>query len=99
MTTTYCGHDFFAYSVLYSFTFSYPQVDNALDSVANPIYCASMPATFYAVAEDALVLPPDHRLPLARKLVDSVQLEPDPGAPCKHTPICCERIKQCRETR
>jgi hypothetical protein len=29
MTTTYCGHDFFEYPILYKFTFSYASVDNA----------------------------------------------------------------------
>lgn len=39
-----------------------------------------MPATLDAVAHDALVLPPEQRLALARRLLDSVDLEPDPGA-------------------
>ena len=39
-----------------------------------------MPATLDAVAQDALVLPPDQRLALARQLLDSVDLEPEPGA-------------------
>jgi putative addiction module component (TIGR02574 family) len=39
-----------------------------------------MPATFEAVAHDALVLPPEQRLTLARQLLESVELEPQPGA-------------------
>lgn len=39
-----------------------------------------MSATLDAVAQDALVLPPDQRLVLARVLLGSVDLEPDPGA-------------------
>ena len=39
-----------------------------------------MPATLDAVAHDALILPPEDRLALARQLLDSVDLEPAPGA-------------------
>ncbi|GDY21117.1 hypothetical protein LBMAG56_24630 [Verrucomicrobiota bacterium] len=39
-----------------------------------------MPATLDALAHDALILPPDQRLALARQLLDSVELEPEPGA-------------------
>ena len=39
-----------------------------------------MPATLDAVAHDALILPPDQRLALARQLLASVDLEPEPGA-------------------
>ena len=39
-----------------------------------------MPATLDTLVHDALVLPPDQRLALARKLLDSVDLEPEPGA-------------------
>lgn len=39
-----------------------------------------MPATFEALSNEALVLPPDQRLTLARRLLDSVDLEPEPGA-------------------
>jgi putative addiction module component (TIGR02574 family) len=39
-----------------------------------------MPATLDSVAQDALVLPPDQRLALARRLLDSVDLDPEPGA-------------------
>jgi putative addiction module component (TIGR02574 family) len=39
-----------------------------------------MPATLDTISQDALVLPPDQRLTLARRLLDSVDLEPEPGA-------------------
>ena len=39
-----------------------------------------MPATLDSLSRDALVLPPDQRLQLARRLLDSVDLEPEPGA-------------------
>jgi putative addiction module component (TIGR02574 family) len=39
-----------------------------------------MAITLDAVTQDALVLPPDERLVLARQLLDSVDLEPEPGA-------------------
>ena len=39
-----------------------------------------MPATLDAVAHDALILSSDQRLALARQLLESVDLEPDPGA-------------------
>ena len=39
-----------------------------------------MAATLDAVAHDALILPPDQRLALARQLLESVDLEPEPGA-------------------
>jgi putative addiction module component (TIGR02574 family) len=39
-----------------------------------------MPATLAALAEDALILPPEQRLVLARQLLESVELEPEPGA-------------------
>ncbi len=39
-----------------------------------------MPITLEAVSNDALVLPPEQRLTLARRLLDSVDLEPEPGA-------------------
>jgi putative addiction module component (TIGR02574 family) len=35
--------------------------------------------TLEAVAHDALILTPDERLALARRLLDSVDLEPEPG--------------------
>ena len=39
-----------------------------------------MPATLDAVTEDALILPPEQRLALARQLLESVELAPEPGA-------------------
>ena len=39
-----------------------------------------MPATLDAVAQDALILPPEQRLALARQLLESVDLAPEPGA-------------------
>lgn len=39
-----------------------------------------MSATLDALSQDALVLPPEQRLTLARRLLDSVDLEPEPGA-------------------
>ena len=39
-----------------------------------------MPATLDAVVHDALILPPDQRLALARQLLESVDLDPEPGA-------------------
>ena len=39
-----------------------------------------MPATLNDVAQGALILPPDQRLALARQLLESVDLEPEPGA-------------------
>ncbi|HEY3898826.1 MAG TPA: addiction module protein [Chthoniobacter sp.] len=39
-----------------------------------------MPATLDVVAKEALILPPEQRLALARQLLDSVDLEPAPGA-------------------
>ena len=39
-----------------------------------------MSATLETLSQDALVLPPDQRLTLARRLLDSVDLEPEPGA-------------------
>ena len=51
-----------------------------LDSSGPPLYRAAMPATLDAVAHDALILPPDQRLALARQLLESVDLEPEPGA-------------------
>ncbi len=39
-----------------------------------------MPNTLDALSQEALELPPDQRLTLARRLLDSVDLEPDPGA-------------------
>ena len=39
-----------------------------------------MSASLDALSKEALVLPPDQRLLLARRLLDSVDLEPEPGA-------------------
>jgi len=39
-----------------------------------------MPSTLDAVTHDALILPPDQRLALARQLLESVELEPESGA-------------------
>ena len=39
-----------------------------------------MPNTLDAVVHDALILPTDQRLALARQLLESVDLEPEPGA-------------------
>ncbi|MDA1276628.1 MAG: addiction module protein [Verrucomicrobia bacterium] len=39
-----------------------------------------MSATLDAVTQEALILPPEERLALARRLLDSVDLEPEPGA-------------------
>lgn len=39
-----------------------------------------MPATLAAIAQEALILPPDERHSLVRQLLDSVDLEPEPGA-------------------
>ncbi len=39
-----------------------------------------MPTTLETLSQEALVLPADQRLILARRLLDSVDLEPEPGA-------------------
>ena len=39
-----------------------------------------MPTTLDAVVHDALILPTAQRLALARQLLESVDLEPEPGA-------------------
>jgi putative addiction module component (TIGR02574 family) len=44
------------------------------------IIVSLMPANLDAVAQEALILPPEQRLALARRLLDSVELEPEPGA-------------------
>lgn len=43
------------------------------------LYDNSMPATTDALARDAMILPPDQRLALARQLLESVEPEPGPG--------------------
>ena len=50
-----------------------------------------MPTT---VAEDALVLPPDQRLKLARRLPDSVEIEPEPGAEAAWETEIARRIER-----
>ena len=39
-----------------------------------------MAATFDALAQEALVLPPDQRIALAHRLLSSVEPDPDPDA-------------------
>ena len=39
-----------------------------------------MSTTLDSLSNEALTLPPDQRLALARRLLDSVDLEPEPGA-------------------
>ena len=56
-----------------------PPQFSQLDSHRSQDYRATVSAALDAVAQDALVLPPDQRLVLARKLLESVDLEPDPG--------------------
>lgn len=51
-----------------------------------------MPATFDTISQDALVLPPDQRLTLARRLLDSVDLEPEPGAEAAWQAEIAQRI-------
>lgn len=51
-----------------------------LDGSESPLQRQVLPVTLEAVAHDALILPPDQRLALARQLLDSVELEPEPGA-------------------
>ena len=51
-----------------------------------------MPATLDAVAHDALILPPEQRLALARQLLDSVDLEPEPGAEAAWEAEIAQRI-------
>ncbi|MES2709606.1 MAG: addiction module protein [Verrucomicrobiota bacterium] len=51
-----------------------------------------MPVTLDLVAHDALVLPPEQRLALARQLLDSVDLEPEPGAEAAWETEIAQRI-------
>ena len=51
-----------------------------------------MTATVDTLAHDALVLPPDQRLALAQRLLDSVDLEPDPGAEAAWQAEIADRI-------
>jgi putative addiction module component (TIGR02574 family) len=43
-------------------------------------YASFMSASLDALAQDAMILPADQRLALARQLLESVDLEPQPGA-------------------
>jgi putative addiction module component (TIGR02574 family) len=51
-----------------------------------------MPLTLDAVAHDALTLPPEQRLALARRLLDSVDLELEPGAEAAWEAEIAQRI-------
>ncbi len=51
-----------------------------------------MSATLDAVAHDALILPPEQRLALARQLLDSVELEPELGAEAAWEAEIAQRI-------
>jgi putative addiction module component (TIGR02574 family) len=53
-----------------------------------------MPATLEELSHDALVLPPDQRLTLARRLLDSVDLEPEPGAAAAWEAEIARRIQR-----
>jgi putative addiction module component (TIGR02574 family) len=53
-----------------------------------------MPATLAAIAQDALILPADERLSLARQLLDSVDLEPEPGAEAAWEAEIARRIER-----
>jgi putative addiction module component (TIGR02574 family) len=55
-----------------------------------------MPATLDVVAKDALVLPVEQRLALARQLLDSVELEPAPGAEAAWEAEIARRIARFR---
>jgi putative addiction module component (TIGR02574 family) len=50
--------------------------------------------TLESLSEEALVLPPDQRLTLARRLLDSVDLEPDPGAEAAWEAEIARRIER-----
>jgi hypothetical protein len=51
-----------------------------------------MSVTLDAVAHDALILPPEQRLALARQLLDSVDLEREPGAEAAWETEIAQRI-------
>jgi putative addiction module component (TIGR02574 family) len=51
-----------------------------------------MPVTLDAVVRDALTLPPEQRLALALQLLDSVDLEPEPGAEAAWEAEIAQRI-------
>jgi len=53
-----------------------------------------MPATLEDISLEALVLPPDQRLVLARRLLDSVELEPEPGAEAAWQAEIARRIER-----
>ena len=53
-----------------------------------------MSATLETLSQDALVLPPDQRLTLARRLLDSVDLEPEPGAEAAWQAEIARRIER-----
>ena len=55
-----------------------------------------MPATLNVVTKDALILPPEQRLELARQLLDSVDLEPVPGAEAAWEAEIARRIARFR---
>ena len=51
-----------------------------------------MPATLDALSRDALVLPPDQRIALAYRLLESVETDPEPGADAAWEAEISERI-------
>ncbi|MCA1659420.1 MAG: addiction module protein [Verrucomicrobiaceae bacterium] len=53
-----------------------------------------MPNTLDALSQEALELPPDQRLALAQRLLDSVDPEPDPGAAAAWESEIARRIAQ-----
>lgn len=53
-----------------------------------------MPITLEALSQDALFLPPEQRLTLARRLLDSVDLEPEPGAEAAWEAEIARRIER-----
>ena len=53
-----------------------------------------MSAALEALSQDALVLPPDQRLTLARRLLESVDLEPEPGAEAAWQAEIARRIER-----
>lgn len=53
-----------------------------------------MATTLDAVVQEALVLSPDERLVVARQLLDSVDLEPEPGAEAAWEVEIAQRIER-----
>ena len=53
-----------------------------------------MSAALEALSQDALILPPDQRLTLARRLLESVELEPEPGAEAAWQAEIARRIER-----